>query len=285
MTATGAVPVHPSNAQQLHAWDGDEGAYWAANADHFDRSVAEHHRRLMAAASIGDTDRVLDIGCGTGQTTRDAARRARNGSALGVDLSAEMLAVARRRATADGLPNAAFLQADAQIHPFEPAAFDVAISRTGAMFFADPGAAFANIARALAPGGRLAIVTWQGLAENEWLREIAGALAAGRDLPTPPSDAPGPFALSDPARVRALLAAAGFDNTAMEGVEAPMWFGVDAADAHRFVIGLMGWMLEGHDDAGRARALDNLAATMASHTSDGGVRFQSASWIITARRR
>ena len=95
---------------------------------------------------------MLDIGCGTGQTTRDAARRASAGGALGVDLSADMIALARQLAAAEGLPNARFEQADAQIHPFGQGPFDVAISRTGAMFFGHPPAAFANMARALRSG-------------------------------------------------------------------------------------------------------------------------------------
>lgn len=99
MTATNDVPVDSSNIEQLRAWDGEEGKYWADNAEHFDRSVAAYHERLLEAAAIGEHDRVLDVGCGTGQTTRDAARAASAGSALGVDLSARMLDYARRRAT------------------------------------------------------------------------------------------------------------------------------------------------------------------------------------------
>jgi SAM-dependent methyltransferase len=285
MDVTDAVPADASNTEQLRAWDGDEGAYWATHADAFDRSVAAHHERLLDAASIADTDRVLDIGCGTGQTTRDAARAAHRGSALGVDLSSAMLEVARRRATTGGLANAAFVQADAQVHPFEPGGFDLAISRTGTMFFGDPVAAFTNIGRALVPGGRLVMVTWQDLAGNEWIREISDALAAGRDRPAPPVGAPGPFALADPDRVRSILSASGFEAVELTGSEAAMWFGTDADDAHRFVLGLLGWMLEGLDGAGRARALDALHRTMAAHATPDGVLFGSATWVVTATRR
>src|SRR5215211_6128138 len=101
---TGLV-VDPSNAEQAQAWDGDEGAYWAAHAERFDRSVAAYHRPFMTAAAITPTDRVLDVGCGTGQTTRDAARAATAGSALGVDLSARMIDYARQQAASEGLTN------------------------------------------------------------------------------------------------------------------------------------------------------------------------------------
>jgi SAM-dependent methyltransferase len=283
MTVTNAVPVDSSNIEQLRAWDGDEGDYWAGNAEYFDRSVAVYHERLLTAAAIGERDLVLDLGCGTGQTTRDAARQT-GGSALGVDLSSRMLGYARRRAAEEGVTNATFVQADAQIHPFGAGVYDVAISRTAAMFFGDQTAAFDNIGRALRPGGRLALVTWQPLASNEWIREISGALAAGRDLPSPPADAPGPFSLSDPDRVRAVLTAAGFSEVDLEGTTAGMWFGDDADDAHRFVLGLMGWMLSGLDDAGHARAIDALHATMAAHATSDGVFFESAAWTIRATR-
>jgi SAM-dependent methyltransferase len=284
MSATDAVPVAPSNREQLQAWDGGEGTYWAANADYYDRAVAAHHRSLLDAAAIGAAERVLDIGCGTGQTTRDAARTASAGSALGVDLSTEMLAVARARATADGVTNIAFEQADAQIHPFDPATFDVTISRTGTMFFGDMDAAFANIARALRPGGRIALQTWQPIGGNEWIREFSTALAAGRDMGGPPPGVPGPFALSEPDRVRMILGGAGFTDIKLDGVAARMWFGTDAADAHRFVLGQLGWMLQGLDDAGRGRALDALMATMRKHETSEGVVFASEAWIITASK-
>jgi SAM-dependent methyltransferase len=284
VSAASGLPVDSSNAAQLRAWDGDEGAYWADHADDFDRSVAAYHEVLLAAAAITDTDRVLDIGCGTGQTTRDAARAAAGGSAFGVDLSARMLEHARRRAAEEGVSNASFQQVDAQVHPFPSEVFDVAISRTGAMFFGDLTAAFANIGRAMVPRGRLVLVVWQGLSANEWIREISGALAAGRDRPAPPPDAPGPFSLSDPARVHAILTAAGFADVELEATTAGMWFGADADHAHRFVLGLMGWMLDGLDDRGRARAVDALRATMAAHETGDGVVFGSAAWTIRATR-
>ena len=283
MAATSALRVDSSNRDQLRAWDGDEGAYWADHADYFDRSVAAYHRRLLDQAAIDTQDHVLDVGCGTGETTRDAARAASAGSALGVDLSSRMLDHARRRAAEEGLANATFAQADAQVHAFEPASFDVAISRTSAMFFGDHVAAFRNVGSALRPGGRLLLVTWQALAGNEWLREISGALSAGRDLPAPPPDA-GPFALSDPDRVRSLLTEAGFTGIRLDAMSAGLWFGNDADDAHQFALGLLAWMLEGLDAAGRTRAIDALHATMAAHTTPDGVVFESAAWIVEATR-
>ncbi len=279
-----ALNVDPGNTDQAMAWDGDEGAYWADNAEQFDRTVAGYHVAFMAAANISDHDQVLDVGCGTGQTTRDAARAASSGSALGVDLSARMIAYAGQAAAREGLPNVSFEQADAQVHPFMAENFDVAISRTGATFFGEPVAAFTNVARALRRGGRLVLLTWQGLDGNEWIRELSTAMAAGRDLPTPTPDAPGPFSLADPERVRAILGAAGFTQIQVEPHREAMWFGDHADDAQRFVLGLLGWMLDGLDDDGKRRAVDNLAATLTAHDTGHGVLYGSATWTIWATR-
>lgn len=284
MTTTGRVPVDPDNAEQLQAWDGAEGAYWAAHADHFERALTAHQDTFFGAAAIGRGDQVLDVGCGTGGTTRQAARLAPAGAVLGVDLSAAMLDVARRRAAADGLTNADFEQADAQIHPFEVSAFDVVIGQTSAMFFGDRVAGLANVGRALRPGGRVALLTWQSVDANEWFREIAGALAVGRDLPAPPPEAPSPFSLADPDVVRAVMWAAGYGDVSVESTIAPMWFGEDADDAYGLVSGLMGWMLEGLEADGRARALEDLRATIAAHETPDGVLYESATWTIRGVR-
>jgi SAM-dependent methyltransferase len=246
--------------------------------------VTAYHKRLLADAAIDETERVLDVGCGTGQTTRDAARAAASGSALGVDLSSAMIEHARTAAAAESVGNARFEQADAQIHPFDDASYDIAISRTGAMFFGDPVAAFANIRRALRPGGRLVLVTWQSVTSNEWIRELSAALAAGRDLPTPPPDAPGPFSLAQPDRVRAVLTAAGLTDVQLDAMSAPMWFGSGADDAYRFVLGLLGWMLDGLDHAGTTRALGALRSTVAAHETAAGVVYESGAWIVHAAR-
>ncbi len=279
-----SLVADPSNARQVGAWDGDEGAFWTAQARHFDETLARSHGPFLTAAAITERDLVLDVGCGTGQATRDAARVATKGSALGVDLSSQMIALAGETATSEGLDNVEFRHADAQIHPFEDAAFDVVISRMGSMFFGDPRAAFANLHRALRPGGRLTLLTWQSVSDNEWLTEFRSAMAVGRDLPTPPPDAPSPFALAEPDRVRAILGGAGFAGISLEGLQEPMSFGPDQDDAFDFVSALTGWMREGLDEADQEAALAALRATIAEHAGEHGVSYQSATWIIQARK-
>ncbi len=162
--------------------------------DFYDAELRLHNAHLRAAADVGPHDRVLDVGCGTGQTTREAARAAVHGSALGVDVSAPMLERARRLSDDAGLRNVTYVQADAQAHPFPPAHFDLCISRFGTMFFADPVAAFANIGRALRPGARLVLLVWQGHDRNEWATAIRDALTAGTTgtaAPRPDHERPG----------------------------------------------------------------------------------------------
>lgn len=275
----------PSNAGQVGAWDGGEGAFWSEQARRFDETLANCHGPFLAAAAIRTGDHVLDVGCGTGQATRDAARTAAGGLALGLDLSSQMLTLARDIAARDGLENIAFRQADAQIHPFDECEYDVVISRMGSMFFGDAVAAFTNLHRALRPEGRLTLLTWQSVADNEWLTDFRAAMAVGRTLPMPPADAPSPFALSDPDRVNGILGRAGFTNVSLQSLHEPMSFGPDPDDAFDFVSRLTGWMREGLDDDGRASALAALRRTIAEHAGNHGVTYQSATWIIQADKR
>jgi SAM-dependent methyltransferase len=276
------VQVHPGNREQLRAWDGEEGLCWAADPDTFELTLADYDPALFAAAAITPTGRILDIGCGTGGTTVEAARRAARGSALGVDLSSPMLAVARRRADAEGLQNVSFLQADAQIHPFQPASFDVAIGRTSAMFFADRVAALANVRRALTAGGRLVLLVWQPPHRNEWFLEFTAAMAAGRTLPPPPPDAPHPFTMADPAVDRDVLTAAGYSDVVVTGLQRTMNLGADPGHAYDWALGLLAWMLDGLDGPAQDRARRVLRRTIDTHHGRDGVRFASATWLITA---
>ncbi len=163
---------------------------------------------------------------------------------------------------------------------------DVALSRFGTMFFADPVTAFANIGAGIRPGGRLVMIGWRGVADNEWLRCVFGALAVGRDLPVPPPGAPGPFGLADPDATRAALTAAGFDGIEITAVDEPFWLGTDGADAFEFFrgTGIVRGMTEGLDADQRARALDALHATMVEHDTSVGVEFGSGAWLISASR-
>jgi SAM-dependent methyltransferase len=275
--------VSEANAAQIAAWDGGTGAFWAEHADRFDVGVAAHRPAFLEAAAITPGETVLDVGCGAGRTSLDAAR-AGAGAVLGVDLSTRLLAVARARAAVAGLDTVTFARADAQVHPFPGEATDVVVSRHGAMFFADPVAAFTNLGRALRPGGRMVLLTWQGIEHQEWLRAFLTVLAAGREVTFPPAEGPSPLSLSEPARVTALLEAAGFTDVEFMARRASMWFGADPDDALGFVAGQQAGLLEGLAPAARGGALAALRADLDAHHDAHGVRYDAATWIIRARR-
>ena len=175
----------------------------------YDAELQRHNEVLRRAWGIHPRHHVLDVGCGTGQTTRSAARSAEAGSATGVDISAPMIERARELAKAEGLRNVAFVQADASVHPFPSEEFDVVISRFGTMFFADPVAAFANLARSLRHSGRLMMMVWQEAERNEWDVSIRRALAIDVAMPAASAAAPDPFSLADPNTIEQILDASG----------------------------------------------------------------------------
>lgn len=261
------------------AWTGDISVF------DYDAELHLHNERFRTATVICADDHVLDIGCGTGQSTREAARAAIAGSVLGVDISERMLERAREITNDEGLQNVTFQQADAQVHRFAAAPFDRCISRFGTMFFTDHEAAFTNIAGALRPGAGLALMVWQGRDHNEWSTAIRRALT-GAAPPAPPAGRDA-FSLADPAGTEAVLGAAGFADVSFTDVHEPVYYGPDVATAYDAVLSL--WepdtLLAGLDGAAAERARDSLRAMLAEHDTGSGVYFDSRAWIITARRR
>ncbi len=201
---------HP-NADQVAFWSGRAGAAWVARQAQFDGMMTPILEMLLETARPATGERVLDLGCGTGASLlRVADAVGPRGHVTGVDISVPMLGLARHRVAEAGLGHVEPLNADAQIHPFDQG-FDLALSRFGVMFFADPVAAFANIRAAMRPRGRLAFVTWAGMADNPWFR-IPSEVAQARLGPVPRPDprAPGPMAFAEPDYVCDILARAGW---------------------------------------------------------------------------
>ena len=268
------------NVEQYEAWNGYEGRHWADHHDCYDAGNGAFNEFLLEGAAIGRRDRVLDIGCGSGQTTRLAARRAVLGDATGVDLSAPMLARARALAAKEGLANVTFEQGDAQVHPFPDAAYDVAVSRFGIMFFADPVAAFANIRRALRENGRLAFLAMAPLEEND-IGTVLDALPPVEDAPAEDRDPHhGPLSLSDPNRTREVLEGAGFREVVCRKVQAEQIEGRDARDAAEFFAG---WGPIRHHYGESEEIVDTLVEAMRPFERDGAVRLQGTAWLVTAR--
>ncbi|MEV4756576.1 methyltransferase domain-containing protein [Micromonospora sp. NPDC049559] len=293
------------NTEQAAAWNGYEGNHWADNWTRYDAVNSGFNDALLDAAGIGARDRVLDIGCGNGQVTRLAAERAPRGEAVGVDLSAPMLARARAAAVETGVPNVTFEQGDAQAHPFPDAAFDVALSRFGIMFFADPVAAFGNIARALRPAGRLAFLCLDRMAGTDLGRVLAAltdqlpaghpAAGAAARAAAPAAaagsggagrDAPGPLSLADPARTREVLTAAGFTEIDITAVSAPQVWGRDAGDAGRFLgtWGPVRHLLSQVDAEVAERARRALTEALRAYEQPDAVRLRGTAWLVRAVR-
>jgi SAM-dependent methyltransferase len=239
---------------------------------------------VVEAAELSATDRVLDVGSGTGALTRSTARLAVDGQATGVDLSPRMVAAAREITDAEGPINASFEDVDAQSHDFPVDGFDTLVSRFGVMFFDDPVAAFANLHRAVRPGGRVAFACWQGFLDNEWLRVPGEAVASQVGLPSapaPPPDGPGPFSLAEPGRVHRVLADAGYDDVRLDAIGGPMLVGadVDYLSGNQVVHG----MLDGQDPDAVERALAAVRDALAAHAGPHGVVLSGKAWLVTAR--
>jgi SAM-dependent methyltransferase len=276
-----------ANAEQAASWDGHRGDHWVRYADRYDALIERLTPPLVRAAAVGASDRVLDVGCGCGTTTRIAARAARTGSVLGIDLSAAMLHEAERRTRAEGLGNVRFEHADVQVHPFAPAEFDVALSRFGVMFFEDPVAAFSNLACALRPGGRITFLCWQERDRNEWVTVPVGATLTVVPPPDPlPEGAPGPFSLGKPERIRQVLGDAGFDDIELREVAEPLYLGDDAADAIDFWqgSGIARVLLDDVDGVTERRAVEAVHDALRPHERPDGIRLGSAAWLVSAPR-
>jgi ubiquinone/menaquinone biosynthesis C-methylase UbiE len=254
-------------------------------ADHYDAELRRHNAHLRAATDIGPTDRVLDVGCGAGQTTRDAARAASSGSVLGVDTSEQMLERARRLTLRADLKNIAYELGDAQVHRFRPAHFDVLISRFGTMFFADPVAAFANLAHASKPGARLVMMVWQSSERNEWATAIPEALTVPDHVVSATSFWREPFSLADTLVVETILHKTGFRDVSFTEVHEPVFYGPDVDTAYEIVCSFKNTkdMLATLDGDAEESVLDQLRGMLDGHLTESGVLFDSRAWIVAAR--
>ena len=239
----------------------------------YDAELQLHHEVLRRACGVEPREHVLDIGCGSGQTTREAARMARAGSALGIDISASAIEQARELAETQGVRNVTFERADAQVHRFPQERFDLAMSSFGTMFFPDPVAAFANVGRALRPAGRLVMMVWQAPERNEWEVAISQSLAGTGGSAAVGSAGPDPFSLADPPAVQAILEAAGFAGVTFTDVHEPVYYGSDVPAALDWVRGFACTReaLDRLDPAAEARADGRLREMLAAHLSGDGV--------------
>ncbi|NVD74934.1 class I SAM-dependent methyltransferase [Duganella sp. BJB488] len=279
------------NADQAADWNDQSGERWVANQARLDAMVAVFGQAAIAAAAPATGERVLDVGCGAGASSRAlAARVGAGGQVLGVDISEALIGRARALAPQD-MP-ALFQVADASSAEFPEGAFDILFSRFGVMFFDDPTGAFAHMRRALRPGGRVAFVCWRGAAENEWMRLPMGAMQGIVPPAAPPDpEAPGPFSFGERGRVARILAAAGFIDIALAPFDASVPIGeggtrdaaLDDAVKMALEVGPLSRALAGQGDDIRARASAAVRAVFAGLPGERSVTIDGAAWIVTAR--
>ena len=296
----GARPQGDNDAQ-IEYWNGRAGNLWVRNQERLDRAFAALTDIFVDKTAPASGMKVLDVGCGCGDLALMLATRVGpKGQVLGIDISKPMIERARARSLDDAqasLERAPVLwaEADAAAHEFS-ADYDLLVSRFGVMFFADPIAAFGNLRHALKPGGRCSFLCWAKLDLNPW---VAVPLAPLRELfgPQPPADphAPGPFALSDPARVELILRAAGASNISATLIEAPVLLGrtddkagpgsKDRAieDALELIerTGPVSALLRDADEATKIEARRRIGAALSPVVVDGEVRLGGSCWLYT----
>jgi SAM-dependent methyltransferase len=277
-----------ANEAMRHYWNNVAGPRWVAGQGFRERRNEESLALLLACLRLTGGESVLEVGCGTGAVTLPLAQAVgEQGRVVGVDIAAPMLDVARQRVTDGGLRNVTLLLGDAQVMPLERSAFDVVTSRMGVMFFADPVAAFRNMASALKPGGRLVFACWAPLEENRhWLISYDIAL---HHLGGPASEVvePGPLAFGDPDYVRRILGEAGFAEIAIERVHPTIIGGTAEEEARQaLMMGPTARLIEAKrpSDTTRQMIADEIAAAFAAEASTGPIRLAATIFLVTARR-
>ena len=275
------METKPGNAEQIEFWNGEAGATWARRQQRMDALLGPISDAALRACTAKAGDRVLDVGCGCGETTLRLAQR--GATATGVDISKPMLERARERASSTGAP-ATFVLGDAAEFRFDDR-YDHVFSRFGVMFFSDPRAAFTNIRGALRAGGRLCFVCWQLPQFNAW---ISAPFAVARPMlpPQPPLDprAPGPFAFADADYVREILTGAGFQGVRIDPLTTPLVLGHDVDSALEMVceVGPLSRSLASLDPATRARIVAVVREPLQTALTNGGVSLGAACWIVQA---
>lgn len=278
-------------ATQPEDWAGEMGERWLAHLDRFESMIAPVGDALLRRAVYASGERVLDVGCGGGASSLAIARAVHaRGQVTGVDISPLLVAEGTRRAAAAGLDNLCFKCADAATVNLPAAPFDRLHSRFGSMFFADPPAAFTNLANLLRGDARADFAVWAPARDNPWVSGVLGILRSHIDLPHPEPRAPGPFALDDPDYFGTLLRQAGFaelDFSQWRGKQPIGGAGVDANAACDFVLNAMsfGDLLQQQDVAIRASVTQQMRALFSAHATPRGIEMEAAAWLVSARRR
>ncbi|HJW10714.1 MAG TPA: class I SAM-dependent methyltransferase [Albitalea sp.] len=277
---------HEANDEQAKLWNGPAGRGWVETQALLDRVLAPFETLLVEAVATGAGGRVLDVGCGTGSTTLAIARRlGASARCVGVDISEPMIAVARERAAREASP-AGFIRADAQVHAFEPAGFDMIVSRFGVMFFDDFVQAFANLRRAARDGAEFRFIAWRSAAENPFMTTAERAAAPLLpDLPARRPGAPGQFALADRERVATLLDESGWAEIDIRPIDVVCTLPESELVRYFSWLGPVGQFLQQADEATRTKVIATVRAAFDPFVHGTEVRFNAACWMVRASGR
>jgi SAM-dependent methyltransferase len=277
------APVEETDGVQAARWNGAGGRGWAGMHHVMDQLLQPLEDVLVDAVGDDGGGAVLDVGCGAGATTVAIARRLGSASVCtGIDVSEPLLAAARTRADAEGMP-VDFIRADAQRYEFAPASFDTIVSRFGVMFFDDFVEAFGNLRAAVTGDGRLRIIVWRSAGENPFMTTAARAAAPLIAIPPQDPDAPGQFALAEESRVRTILDTSGWREIEVEPIDAVCAF--REQDLVRYVtqIGPVGRALADADASTTTRVLAAVRPAFDPYVEGPEVRFTAACWLVRAR--
>lgn len=248
----------------------------------YDRMMAQLGPRMLDAAALGPGDRVIDVGCGAGTVTLEAARMVGpRGAAVGIDVDSHAIALADQRSRFAGIDNVGFIEGDAGAFPFPDGAADAVVSRFGVLHFDEPSEAFANLHDALRPGGRLSFVCARGRERNEWASVPARVVA--EVFGDPPPSSSGPFAFSDPGLVEALLSSARFVDVRLESIDVSVSIADDIDDAVEFFANTDGRAIRAAlGSSALTRVLDALARELRPYAHADGVWLGMSVWLVTA---
>jgi SAM-dependent methyltransferase len=270
--------------QQTKLWNGVAGRAWVETQDLLSRIFKPFENLLVEAVRAESASRVLDVGCGTGSTTLAVARLlGAKGCCAGIDISDPMIAAARLRAQQERAP-ASFLRANAEIHAFEPASFDMIISRFGVMFFDDPVRAFANLRRAATENAYIRFIAWRTAEENSFMTTAERAAAPLLpDLPPRRPDAPGQFAFGDSRRVHRILEESGWAEIDIQPID--VGCSLPEADLTEYLtrLGPVGLALQNVDEWTRTQVIQTVRPAFDSYVQGSKVRFTAACWLVSAR--
>jgi SAM-dependent methyltransferase len=276
--------THQTDDEQTRLWNGVAGRAWVEAQELLDQMFKPFEDLLVEAVSAGSGGRVLDVGCGTGSTTLAVARLlGAKGRCIGIDISDPMIAAARARAERESTP-ASFIRANAQLHAFEPASFDMIISRFGVMFFDDPVRAFANLRSAARHDAEFRFVAWRSAAENPFMTTAERATAPLLpNLPARRPEAPGQFAFADRRRVSSILEESGWAEIDIQPIDVACTLPEKELVRYLTRLGPVGLILQEADDRTRTQVIETVRAAFEPYVHGAEVRYTAACWMVSAR--